>query len=134
MSIPSFIGMEMDDHSINGIYCHWNGHLSHNGKILLNYYYNKNKIKYLLSLGDISSLGPEIGSEQDWNNPNNNWTVAYYRDYKEHYNAGECYGDLSTALDRFNISEYNYVYLFINNEWKVVEPNFTSLQDLKNLI
>lgn len=42
------------------IYCHWDGYPQYNGNILLEHYQNADKIKELISLGDISSLREKI--------------------------------------------------------------------------
>jgi hypothetical protein len=42
------------------VYCHWDGYLEHNGRILQEYY-NSSKANHLVALGDLSSLRPEIG-------------------------------------------------------------------------
>ena len=42
------------------VYCHWDGYLEHNGKILQEYY-DSSKANNLVALGDVSSLGPKIG-------------------------------------------------------------------------
>lgn len=42
------------------VYCHWDGYLEHNGKILQEHY-DSTKANFLVALGDISSLGSKIG-------------------------------------------------------------------------
>lgn len=42
------------------VYCHWDGYFEHNGKILLENY-DSTKANFLVALGDISSLRPNIG-------------------------------------------------------------------------
>lgn len=56
MATTSGIGI-VEDNGIECIYCHYDGYISHNGRILLKYYSDKNIIKALMSLGDIASLG-----------------------------------------------------------------------------
>jgi hypothetical protein len=46
--------------NVKAIYCHWDGYLSHNGKILLEHY-NSVKANNLVAFGDVSSLGSMIG-------------------------------------------------------------------------
>ena len=43
------------------IYCHWDGYLDHNGRILLEHY-DSSKANELVSLGDMSALRPDIGT------------------------------------------------------------------------
>jgi len=48
------------------IYCHSDGYLSHNGKILFEHYTDQKKVDRLVALGDLSWLGPEIGRKIDF--------------------------------------------------------------------
>ena len=44
------------------VYCHWDGYVAHNGKILQEHY-DSVKANKLVSMGDLSSLRPEIGEK-----------------------------------------------------------------------
>lgn len=59
MATRSNIGY-IHGNTINYIYCHWDGYTSHNGKILLENYNHPDKVKELISFGDMSSLRPNI--------------------------------------------------------------------------
>jgi hypothetical protein len=48
-----------------GIYCLWDGYLEGVGAILQQYYTDPTKLDQLIRLGDISSLGAEIGERHD---------------------------------------------------------------------
>jgi hypothetical protein len=45
---------------IHSIYCHWDGYLSNNGRILMTYYKDLKKIKRLVALGSLSSLEQHV--------------------------------------------------------------------------
>ena len=47
---------------VKSVYCHWDGYLSYNGK-LLQEHYDSTKANQLVALGDISSLKEEIGEK-----------------------------------------------------------------------
>ncbi len=117
MSTRSFIGIHNQDGSISGIYCHWDGYPTHVGSILKEHYSNEDKLKKLIDLGDISSLGKEIGEKHDWNNPHPDWTVAYARDREDPITIGESYGSLSLANNRLAIGGYDYMYIFSGDKW-----------------
>lgn len=51
------------------IYCHWDGYLSNNGRILFDHYTSQAQAEALVALGDISSLGPEIGIKHAFEAP-----------------------------------------------------------------
>ena len=57
MSTNSRIGYLREDGKVISIYCHWNGYTSYNGKILYKYYDTLDKVKKLIDLGSLSSLG-----------------------------------------------------------------------------
>ena len=46
---------------VRAVYCHWDGYLEHNGAILQKHYSNSPKVNNLIALGDLSSLGTQIG-------------------------------------------------------------------------
>jgi hypothetical protein len=61
MGTRSRIGVMHGD-KVKSVYCHWDGYLEHNGSILLEHY-DSAKANHLVSLGDLSSLRPEIGEK-----------------------------------------------------------------------
>ncbi len=63
MGTRSTIALEYADGTVGQVYCHWDGYLAHNGQILLKHYSNPFVLRALLDLGDISSLGENIGEE-----------------------------------------------------------------------
>jgi hypothetical protein len=60
MGTRSTIALEFADGTVEQVYCHWDGYLSNNGKILANHYMNPFKVKELVGLGGFSSLRPTI--------------------------------------------------------------------------
>jgi len=98
MSTRSRIAIEKQDGTVESIYCHFDGYLSHNGETLQNHYSTREKMEKLIELGDISSLE---------NTPEE--TVAYHRDRGEDLNITS-YPDVPTLFeDGFNSGE-EYVY------------------------
>jgi hypothetical protein len=63
MGTRSTIALEFADKSVEQVYCHWDGYLEHNGKILQEHYSNPFILRDLIDLGDISSLGRIIGTK-----------------------------------------------------------------------
>lgn len=64
MSTRSLIAMQNEDGSVTGIYCHWDGYISHNGSLLNDYYQDKCKVTSLIHLGAISSLNQDVGPDK----------------------------------------------------------------------
>jgi len=61
MSTRSRIGVMHGD-KCKSVYCHWDGYLTHNGRILQEHY-DSAKANHLVSLGDLSALRPKIGDQ-----------------------------------------------------------------------
>ena len=85
MGTRSRIGVMHGD-NCKSVYCHWDGYLENNGRILQEYY-DSAKANHLVALGDLSSLRPNIevpeGVEHNFEKPNEDITVFYARDRKE---------------------------------------------------
>lgn len=63
MGTRSTIALEFADGTVEQVYCHWDGYLEHNGKILFENYSNPFILRDLIDLGDLSSLRPTIGTK-----------------------------------------------------------------------
>ena len=125
MATRSRIGLINEDGSITSVHCHWDGYPSHNGLILQKNYQDPEKVKMLLSLGDLSSLGPKIAPEGNFvhtfDSPANGVCVFYGRDRKE--NGTECI--VSENLQEFiELSFFeDYCYIFEAGVWFLIEMN-----------
>ena len=62
MGTRSTIALEYADGTVGQVYCHWDGYLSNNGKILLQHYTDPFKVRALLDEGDMSSLDTEVAA------------------------------------------------------------------------
>jgi hypothetical protein len=60
MGTRSTIALEFADGTVEQVYCHWDGYLEHNGKILAEHYMDPFKVKQLLALGAFSSLDETV--------------------------------------------------------------------------
>lgn len=129
MSTRSMIGIENSDGSIQAIYCHSDGYVEYVGWMLYSRYNTEEKLKKLISLGDISSIGPRIGKKIDYDsywrnsdyyNANRNQVVAYHRDRGEPIDKHN-YKDKSdyAASVGFGIE---FIYLYSNGVWYVRKP------------
>jgi hypothetical protein len=64
MGTRSRIGVMHGD-KVKSVYCHWDGYLEHNGRMLQEHY-DSSKANHLVALGDLSSLGPNIGEKHSF--------------------------------------------------------------------
>lgn len=85
MGTRSRIGVMHGD-KCKSVYCHWDGYLEHNGRILLEHY-DSSKANHLVALGDISSLDVDVaipeGVEHSFQVPLKGITTFYGRDRGE---------------------------------------------------
>jgi hypothetical protein len=67
MGTRSHIGLVDENKNVKFIYCHWDGYPTYNGVLLNTQYQDEDKIKALLAMGDVSSLGANPITKEDWN-------------------------------------------------------------------
>ena len=80
MATRSNIAMKTTTGNIVSVYCHWDGYVANNGKILLENYTDIDKIEALVALGSISSLGEQVGDKQDFmdrDTQKDEWTLFW---------------------------------------------------------
>ena len=127
MGTRSTIAMKTPEGKVRAIYCHWDGYVSGNGKILLENYTTPAKVKALIDLGDISSLKPEIGEQHTFEKHQeqpelaamfDNWTLAYCRDRGEAWTntAPQTFDTIGEWADDFDMG-VEYIYLFDGKDW-----------------
>lgn len=124
-------------------YCHWDGYMSHNGKILRDHYKTLTKVKQLVNLGSISVLKKNIKPPKNpqqakfevdnetgngkwiaipiekhtFHTPDRDTVVAYHRD------RGEKWEHVKPEVSNvFNLQE-EWAYCFINNKWHFKNSN-----------
>jgi hypothetical protein len=116
MSTRSTITIEPEDGSIRSIYCHFDGYIDHNGRILLEHYKTPAQVNALIDLGNISVLGEKVApsalSLHAFGRPEAGVTVAYHRDRGE-----DLHITYLESLSDIDCEEFNY--LFRDNTWYV---------------
>ena len=134
MGTRSRIGIEMPDHSVVSVYCHWDGYVEHNGKILVEHYQNREDVQELIDGGSMSTL--RTRGTWDLNSPLRDENGEYIHDaagylkYDNdrepqplyHSERGEEISVQHTSFDEFvsgNLGGEEYAYLFdLNDNWK----------------
>lgn len=132
MATKSTIWIQNEDKTFKGIYCHWDGYVSNNGKILDEHYTDTNKIEKLISGGHLSvldkNLNPKEGITHDYSSRQDGVCLYHHRDFK--YSL-ETY--IAASIDEIRKNyweEYNYI--FKNNKWYYFEYDKKTLKNLKN--
>ena len=125
MGTRSLIGKQLNDGSILGVYCHWDGYPEFNGRVLRDHYDTVEKVRDLIDGGNISALHTNAG----WNNETlPEVGPLYYTSRGESLesNAPQLYKDLNEFLCA---ADHNYgaeyTYHFVDGEWTChdVRPN-----------
>lgn len=124
MSTRSVIAMKNPDQSVSGIYCHFDGYPRGVGETLLTCYNDEEKIKRLIALGDLSSLGerlePSPGSGHSFDNPESGVTVAYHRDRGEELHPAVTWSNETEMLENSPDTHCaEYCYLWAGSCWYV---------------
>ena len=110
MGTRSTIAIQNEDGSVTGIYCHWDGYLSHNGRILQENYITEAQVRELIALGDLSSLGETVGVKTDFNNGAEGQCLAYGRDRGEQNVAAKTCANWDALLEDFG-QEFDYLFV-----------------------
>jgi hypothetical protein len=139
MATRSAIGVEVEN-EIRAVYCHWDGYVDNNGQILQEHY-DLDKTLKLIELGDLSSLGPEIGEKRPFDNPHKYGTKEfrawdeehrkfcnfYGRDRGESGTAYRTYQNADDFFNNFNSGEEYFYLLARDGHWYVRESRDTTV-------
>ena len=102
---------KLDDRGIQAIYCHNDGYLSNNGKILDQHYQNEVKVDNLIAQGDCSSLKDTIED-----------TIFYHRDRGEDNKEAVNLNNETKLLEHaFESCDAEVVYMFAYGSWYVYD-------------
>ena len=126
MGTRSRIGVMHGD-KVKSVYCHWDGYLEHNGAILQEHY-DSSRANQLVALGDISSLGPEIGDKHPFSQFDipeadrvnyANWTTFYGRDRGETGTEWQVAHTFDEFYDQCDGCGAEYYYIMRDGVWYV---------------
>ena len=109
MGTRSTIALEFADSTVQQIYCHWDGYLEHNGQILQKHYSDPFKLRDLIDLGDMSSLGERIGTQHAFDKAPEGECTFYLRDRKEQGCKAKSFVDFQDYLAHHQYEEYEYI-------------------------
>ena len=122
MGTRSTIALEFADGTVQQVYCHWDGYLSHNGKILHESYSDPFKLQRLLDLGGISSLDKEIGTQHNFSDRLEGVTTFYTRDRGESLTI-EKFASFADYVENHQYEEFEYILRQVDGKavWFVSE-------------
>ena len=137
MGTRSVIGVMHGD-NCKSVYCHWDGYLGYNGRILQEHF-DSAKANHLVALGDLSSLRPEIGEKHPFSQFGLNkedpdydeqialyekaealgWCTFYGRDRGETGTEWKVTNTFEAFLDRVHGCGADYYYIMKDGVWYV---------------
>lgn len=121
MSTRSSIAIKNLDGTVESVYCHWDGYLSHNGRILFENYKSESIVRELLSYGDISSLDAAIGEVHGPRVVRG--VCTFYR--RDHGQTDGVDKKVHASIDRwFEADDQEYMYIFdvSTGQWHMIDP------------
>ena len=135
MATRSTIALLRDNGEVVKVYCHWDGYLDNNGRLLVENYDTADKVEALIAGGDISSLGRVVGEKHPFDTyvkseltpadqalaeraEAEGWTLYYGRDRGETGTEPKVYKDLGEYEAKAQFEEFNYCFIF--GEWYYV--------------
>lgn len=125
------------------VYCHWDGYLSHNGRILQKHY-DSPKANNLVAFGNISSLQPNIGEKhpfsqfdtdmpaKEYKEKYGNMTTFYGRDREEEGQEFVTHTSKESLIEHFNDGWCEFAYIMRDGVWYVMyqgDSNFYLLSE-----
>jgi hypothetical protein len=109
MATRSTIALEYADGTIGQVYCHWDGYLEHNGRILFESYQDPFKLRELIDLGDVSVLHANIGEKHDFNQRYEDGCTFYGRDRGETGVGAKNFRDFDHYLREHQWEGFEYI-------------------------
>jgi hypothetical protein len=138
MGTRSMIGVMHGD-NCKAVYCHWDGYLSHNGRILQEHY-DSAKANNLVALGNISSLQPNIGEkhpfskfdtdmpDQEFEEKYGNMCTFYGRDREEEGQEFKTFTSKEELVESFNNVWAEFCYIMKDGVWYMFDQKNTELR------
>ena len=121
MSTHSTISVKLSDGKIRSVYCHFDGMIQSNGRMLVEHYNSQELAEQLTSLGHLSYIAPLFeptsGSIHCFEDPEPLITVVYSRDRGEKDQIPYIWNSEKDFMEDVEKEEYNY--LFKDGEWYV---------------
>ena len=125
MATRSTIAKLGKDGIIKAVYCHNDGYLEHNGKVLNEYYRDESKVDELLAHGYISSLNENIGVKLDFDDymsfHEKKQCRFYHRDRGEDLMFNEFESDIEYIEWAKDSCNAEYIYMFAFGAWYVYD-------------
>jgi len=122
MATSSTIALEFADGSIGQVYCHWDGYIENNGRILQTNWTDPFQVRDLIDRGGMSQLGNTLDQCEFYNDEGD--LAQYFSNFRDYLEQGQ-------------MEEYNYILRNIDGKatWFVArefERDFVELNQPLN--
>ena len=141
MATRSTIAKLGKDGIIKAVYCHNDGYLEYNGKVLNEYYRDESKVDELLAHGDISSLNKNIGEKIPFKYMSDYKLFAekeqcrfYHRDRGEDLMFNEFESDIEYIEWAKESCNAEYIYMFAFGAWYVYDDDIGKFIELEEAL
>lgn len=123
MGTRSDIIVKKTDGTFARTYCHWDGYLEHNGRILFDSYTSQTQVEALVALGGLSVLDDSIECPEGhtFDHRVNGHTLAYHRDRGDELDIVT--GDTLAAVWPGDDTWTEFTYVWDNGKWWVGDPD-----------
>jgi hypothetical protein len=124
MGTRSDIIVHCADDKWRRIYCHYDGYLEHNGRILFDSYTDQRHVEALVALGDLSQLAPSTEKPRGhtFAKPVKGYCVAYGRDRRDK-DCAATVGDSLAAVWPETDTWTEFTYVWDDGKWWVGDPD-----------
>ena len=123
MATRSAIGIKHGDR-IKAVYCHYDGYLEQVGRALNTYYQDSIKVNKLISMGDMSCIGVDIGEKHAFNERSEyladgiaQQCTFYNRDRGEQDVGYRSFATEADFIDYYNGCGCEFYYLYDHGVW-----------------
>ena len=138
MATRSTIAKLGKDGIIKAVYCHSDGYLEYNGKMLNEHYKDESKVDELLAHGDLSTLNQNIGEKLPFNDymsfHEKKQCRFYHRDRGEDLMFNEFESDIEYIEWAKGSCTAEYIYMFAFGAWYVYDDNVGKFIELEEAL
>jgi len=122
MATRGTIAMLYLDGHVEQVYTHWDSYVEHNGRILKEHYNTAERVKELISLGNLSVLAPYISGSptHSFVTPDNDVCVFYGRDRRQSNTKARVFSDIDTFKLQMQKEEFDYLFVESELRWYLV--------------
>ena len=140
MATRSAIGIKHGDR-IKAVYCHYDGYLEQVGRALYTHYQSSVKVNKLISMGDMSCIGADVGEKHVFNErseymPDGIATECtfYGRDRGEEGVEHKSFATETDFIDYYNGCGCEFYYLYDHGVWYVSQNHRNNFKPLHEVL